>query len=65
MTAMVMVVVMAEGVIVVMVVLIVVVVMKKEVMVRRVMIKLVVNISSGPGAQTRSSISLDQQNTRR
>lgn len=49
----------------VMVVLIVVVVMKKEVMVRRVMIKLVVNISSGPGAQTCSSISLDQQNTRR
>lgn len=38
---------------------------KQEVMVRVMMIRLVVRINSGPGAQTYSGISLDQENSRR
>ena len=53
-----------EGTVTAMVVMVGVMMMKK-IVVRMVMIKLVVNASSGPGTQTHSSISLDQENTRR
>lgn len=49
-----------EGEIMVMVVMLT----KKGVTVRVLMVKLTVNISSGPGSQTHSNISLDQENTR-
>lgn len=52
-----------EGIITVVVAMVAVMVIKKTV-VRMVMIKLVVHVSSGPGTQIHSSISLDQ-NTRR
>ena len=54
-----------EGVMMVMAVMIIVMVMNKEIMARMVIIKLVANISFGPGTQTHSSISLAQENTRR
>lgn len=59
------VVVVVEGMKTVMVVMIAAMMMLKKIVVRMVMIKLVVSISSGPGIETHSSISLDQENTRR
>lgn len=50
-----------KGVIMVTVVMLI----KKGETVRVLMIKLMVNISSGPRSQTYSNISLDQENTRR
>lgn len=49
-----------EGVIMVMVMM-----KKQEVMVRVRVIKLMARINSGPGAQTYSDISLDQENSRK
>lgn len=58
---MVVVVMLAEGVMMVMVGMMV----KKEVMMKMVMIRLVVSISSGPGSRTHLSSSLYQENTRK